>query len=419
MFDKVEIRVKAGDGGDGAVSFRREKYVPYGGPDGGDGGAGGNVVVVIDSGIDSLQMFKHNRLYRAGKGGNGRGQKKHGKKGEDLVLRVPVGTMVVDRDRPAGEGLVADLEQPDQREVVMQGGRGGLGNTHFVSATDQAPRIAQGGEAGEERSLVLELRLIADVGIIGYPNTGKSTLLAEASAAKPRIDSYAFTTLEPVLGVVEVGVKDFVVAEIPGLIDGAHLGKGLGHSFLRHIMRTKIIIHLIDGTSESPVDDMVRVDTELSLYDATLAEKPQLVAVNKVDLPQVRARLDDIKAAFRDVGTPVLFISAATGEGVTGLMTEALEMLNRTVEKRVKKVTKAVFRPQPRVPKISVHKEGDIFVLEASELERIVARVDLADAEVRRQLQGRLAGTGISKVLEKAGIKPGDRVRCGNYEWEW
>ncbi len=418
MYDRVEIVVKAGDGGDGAVSFRREKFVPFGGPDGGDGGGGGDVVIMADPSVTSLRMFKRKRLYRADRGGSGKGKKKHGGKGKDLLLRVPVGTIALDKGR-RDDALIADCDQAGNQVVVARGGKGGLGNTHFVSSTNQAPRIAEKGEVGEELPLILELRLIADVGIIGFPNAGKSTLLAAASAAKPKIASYPFTTLEPILGVVEVGQQSFVLAEIPGLIEGAHLGRGLGHDFLRHALRTKILIHLVDGTSMSPVEDMARVNAELSLFAEALVQKPQLAVVNKIDLPQVRAKLAEIKNAFRDAGIPVLFISAERGEGVSELMVEAVRMLGQAGDEVGKKIHKTVFRPQPRGVSASVHKEGEIFVVVAPELERIVARVDMASPEVRQQLQRQVGRLGVRKVLEKAGIKPGDKVRCGNFEWEW
>ncbi|MFC1977762.1 GTPase ObgE [Chloroflexota bacterium] len=421
MFDRVEIKVRAGDGGDGAVTFRREKFVPFGGPDGGDGGDGGDVVIMADPSITSLRVFKRKRLYLAGNGGNGKGKRKYGKKGEDLILRVPVGTIIRDTTQINEDVLIADCEQPGQQVVVARGGKGGLGNTHFASSTNQAPRIAQKGEAREENSLILELRLIADVGIIGYPNVGKSTLLSAASAAKPKVASYPFTTIEPILGVVEVGQKSFVLAEIPGLIDGAHLGRGLGHDFLRHIVRTKILIHLIDGSSASPVEDMIRVNTELSLFDSALAQKPQLAVVNKIDLPQVRARLSQIKDVFSSAGAPVLFVSAAGGEGVSELMVAATKMLNQVAAEVAagKKLPKKVFRPQPRNAGVSVHKEEDTFVVVALGLERIVARVDITDPDVRWQFQKQLARLGVRKALERAGVKPGDKVRCGNSEWEW
>jgi len=421
MFDRVEIVAKAGTGGDGAVSFRREKFVPFGGPDGGDGGDGGDVVIRADRSVLDLRMFKRKRLYRAADGKHGTGKNKHGKKGENLILKVPVGTIALDKAGIGGDALIADLEEPGQQAVAARGGQGGLGNTHFASSTNQAPRIAQKGEVGEESSIILELRLIADVGIIGYPNVGKSTLLAAASAAKPKIASYPFTTLEPVLGMVEVAQKSFILAEIPGLIDGAHLGRGLGHDFLRHSLRTKVLIHLIDGASAYPVEDMARVNTELSLFDSVLAQKPQLVVVNKIDLPQVQARLTEFKDAFSSVGTPVLFVSAVTGEGVAELMAEIMKMLSQVSAEMEagEKIPKKVFRPQPRDAGVSVHKEGDTFVVEAPELERIVARVDMTSLEVRWQLQKQLTRLGVSKALEKAGAKPGDKVRCGNFEWEW
>jgi GTP-binding protein len=421
MFDRAEIVVKAGDGGDGVVSFRREKFVPFGGPDGGDGGDGGDVIVMAERAVTSLRALKQRRFYRATDGRDGKGKRRHGKKGESLVLTVPVGTTLLCKTQIGGDALIADLEQPGQQVAVAKGGKGGLGNIHFASSTNQAPQIAQKGEVGEENSIILELRLIADVGIIGYPNVGKSTLLAAASAAKPKIASYPFTTREPILGVAEVGRESLVLAEIPGLIDGAHLGRGLGHDFLRHILRTKILIHLIDGSSVSPVEDMIRVNAELSLFDSALAEKPQLVVVNKIDLPQVRACLAGIKDAFSSVGTSVFLVSAATGEGVTELMAETAKLLKEVTagKETGTRVVKKVFRPQPRGVGTSVHKEGDTFVVVAPGLERIMARMDVTSHGVHHQLKRQLARLGVSKSLEKAGIKPGDRVRCGDLEWEW
>ncbi len=421
MFDKVEIKVKGGRGGGGAISFRREKFVPFGGPDGGDGGDGGGVVIVADSSITSLRMFRQRGLYRAADGGDGKGKKKHGRRGEDLILPVPVGTVILKKVQISDDALIADLEQPGQQAVVANGGRGGLGNIHFVSSIDQAPQIAQKGESGEENLVILELRLIADVGIIGYPNVGKSTLLAAASAAKPKIAGYAFTTREPVLGVIEVGWRSFVLAEIPGLIDGAHLGRGLGHDFLRHIVRNKILIHLVDGSSASPVEDMIRVNTELNLFESALAHKPQLVVVNKIDLPQVQARLAEIKDAFGSIGINPFFISAATRKGISELMAGTLEMLQSvTVEAKAgMEIPKKVFHPQPRGKSPSVYKEGDTFVVVAPELERIVAKTGEASPEVWWQLKRRLVRLGVSKALKKAGVKVGDRIRCGNMEWEW
>jgi len=348
MFDKVGIAVKAGDGGNGVVSFRREKFVPFGGPDGGDGGNGGDVVVVAEAAVTNLKMLVRKRYYRAAKGGNGGSKKRHGKKGEDLLLAVPVGTVVSYKSQIGDRAIIADLDHAGEQAVVAKGGKGGFGNAHFATSTNQAPQTAQKGEGGEENSIILELKLIADVGLIGYPNVGKSSLLAAVSAAKPRIASYPFTTREPILGVVEVGEGSFVLAEIPGLIDGAHLGRGLGHDFLRHIMRTRVLIHLVDGSSLSPVEDMARVNTELGLFDSSLAKKPQLVAVNKIDLPQVRERLEEIRDGFNDIGSQALFVSAATGEGVSELMLETMRLLQSAAKPEAARIKK-VFRPQPRL----------------------------------------------------------------------
>ncbi len=421
MYDRIEIKVKAGDGGDGIVSFRREKYVPFGGPDGGDGGNGGNIIIKADPGITDLKMYRPNKLYKADKGENGKGQKKHGKSGKDLILLVPVGTIALGISGTVEELLIADCEEPGQQEIVAMGGRGGQGNTHFTTSTNQAPRIAQKGEKGEERILVLEMRLIADVGIIGFPNAGKSTLLSKVSAANPKIAGYPFTTLEPILGVVEAGTKEFIIAEIPGLIEGAHMGKGLGHDFLRHIVRTRVLVHLVDGTSEAPVEDMIKVNSELSLYDPDLARKPQVVVVNKIDLPGMKERLDDIRTEFELAGVPVLFISAETGEGIQYLIEETRDLLEKA-GKRVlagKKVPAAVFRPQPKQTEVTVTKDGDTFVINAPALERIIDGVDMTSDEVRRQLQLPMARYGVTRALEKAGVRPGDTVRCGDYEWEW
>jgi GTP-binding protein len=421
MFDRVEIVLRAGRGGDGVVSFRREKFVPFGGPDGGDGGDGGDVVVRADPSITSLRTFRQKRFHQAGNGENGKGKKRHGKKGEDLVLSVPVGTVLSYKMQIGDETLVADLKQSGQRVVVVRGGRGGLGNTHFASSTNQAPQIAQRGETGEEKAVILELRLIADIGIIGYPNVGKSTLLAAASEAKPKIASYPFTTREPILGVVEVGQRSFVLAEIPGLIEDAHLGRGLGHDFLRHVARTRMLLHLIDGGSASPVEDMRQVNGELKLFDSALAQKPQIVAVNKIDLPEVQARLVHLEEDFGKAGTVPFFVSADTGEGVAELMAEAMRRLGEVTEKEkvAERLPRKVFRPQPQTTGLRVYKEGDTFVVVAPKLERIVDWKGAASPETQHQLKRQLVRLGVSKALEKAGARPGDKVRCGSLEWEW
>ncbi|MBM4433325.1 MAG: Obg family GTPase CgtA, partial [Chloroflexi bacterium] len=295
-------------------------------------------------------------------------------------------------------------------------------NAHYVSSTNQAPQIAQKGEPGETYSIILELRLIADVGIIGYPNAGKSTLLAAASAAKPKIASYPFTTREPVLGVVEAGEQSFVLAEIPGLIEGAHLGRGLGHDFLRHALRTKMLIHLVDGSSLSPAENFAQINTELGLFDSALAQKPQLVAINKIDLPEVRARLDTIRTDFAAIGISAHFISAETKEGVAELMAETAKMLQAINLQKIKPaeaVPAKVFRPQPRQARISVHKAGNTFVVVAPEFERIITRPGVRAPEAQWYIKGALMRSRVGKALEKAGVKPGDKVHFGNVEWEW
>jgi GTP-binding protein len=422
MFDRVEIIVKAGDGGDGAASFRREKFVPLGGPDGGDGGHGGDVIIQADEDVSNLKVYRQNRIYSAQGGKNGSSKRKSGKGGEGLILKVPVGTIVSEKVVVGKDIVLADLKENGQEVVAAAGGKGGLGNTHFASSVNQSPVLAQKGGEGEKKTVVLELKLIADAGIVGYPNVGKSSLVAAASAANPKIADYPFTTLEPVLGTVLTGHRSFVMAEIPGLIADASLGKGLGHDFLRHVVRTRLLIHLLNGDSASPVDDMIQVNNELSVFDSALLKKPQIVVVNKIDLPQVRERMEEIRGIFADIGIEVHFVSAFTGEGITELMAEVLKELDgMRPQEEIPAVDEsfAVFHPQPRSDGIRVVRDGDVFVIKDESLERIIAGTDAANAEARRQLIGLVNRPNIRKALEKAGAKPGDRVRCGSFEWWW
>ena len=344
MIDRIEIYVYGGDGGNGVVSFRREKFVPFGGPDGGDGGKGGSVVLVADSSKTTLSDLRHRKHYRAQHGGKGRGRNQRGSDGKDLVIRVPVGTIV----QSVGEGVnLGDLTVDGQRLVVARGGRGGRGNKHFATAVKQVPRIAKEGKPGEKRKLVLDLKLIADVGLIGRPNVGKSTLINAVSAAGSKVADYPFTTLEPKLGVVELGFEAFVVADIPGLIKGAHTGHGLGHDFLRHVERARILIHIIDGTTQNPVSDLEEINEELLLFNPCLKDKPQIVAVNKIDIPRVRERLPEIEKALAGIGPPLHFISAASGEGLSQLMTRAAAMLAEAVPATTGETEFKVFRPRP------------------------------------------------------------------------
>jgi GTP-binding protein len=320
FIDEVRIEVEAGHGGRGCMSFRREKFVPRGGPDGGDGGEGGDVVAVADPQLTTLLDLRYQRLYRAGRGVHGKGKDQHGKRGEEKVIPVPVGTMI--RDAESGE-LLADLCEPGQRVVIARGGKGGRGNARFVSSTNRSPRKVQPGLPGEERRLDVELRLLADVGIIGLPNAGKSTLISVISAARPKIADYPFTTLVPNLGVVSYGEgKSFVVADIPGLIEGAHRGEGLGHKFLKHVSRTRVLVHLLDASRISPDDPLSEwraINRELELFDPALAAKPQIVVANKIDLPEAREAAALLKEKFAAMAVPFCAISAATHEGLREL----------------------------------------------------------------------------------------------------
>ncbi len=333
FIDEVRIQVEAGHGGRGCMSFRREKYIPRGAPDGGDGGHGGDVIAAADPEFTTLLDLRYQRLYRAGRGVHGKGSDQHGRRGEEKIIQVPVGTII--RDAATGE-VLADLSRPGERVVVARGGKGGRGNARFVSSTNRSPHKVQPGLPGEERLLDLELRLLADVGIIGLPNTGKSTLISVISAARPKIADYPFTTLAPNLGVVGYGDgRSFVVADIPGLIEGAHRGEGLGHKFLRHVSRTSVLIHLLDASQigdEDPLADWRAINRELELFDPALAAKPQIAVANKIDLPEARAKVEILKEKFAAISVPFHAISAATHEGLR----ELVFTLARKVEEKKK-----------------------------------------------------------------------------------
>jgi GTP-binding protein len=349
MIYKREIMVGGGCGGDGCVSFRKEKYVPFGGPDGGDGGDGGNVIVVTNPNLADLSLMGWQKEFVAENGRRGGGGRKRGKKGEDLAISVPVGTMVFTKAKSGEEILLADLRTPGQKVLVAKGSRGGLGNTRFATAVNQAPEIASKGAPGEERYIILEVKLITDICIVGHPNSGKSTLLSAISRAKPEIADYPFTTRQPILGVMPDDRRDFIVAEIPGLVEGAHLGKGLGDEFLRHVERTKLLIYLLDGSSPTVINDFSILDKEIALYKG-LAHKPKIVAVNKVDLLEVQARLSEVKQCFAKLGVPVFYISAVSGQAVLELMKKAMEMVDQASreEEIVSPAQIAIFRPKPR-----------------------------------------------------------------------
>ncbi len=416
MYDLVDIFISSGHGGDGAASFRREKYVPLGGPDGGDGGRGADVAFEVDPSMASLLSYRRRGHYRAEHGEDGRIRKQHGRDGSELILAVPPGTVVLD---PETGAVLADLSAPRQRTVVAHGGRGGRGNVHFASATNQAPRLYQKGAPGLEMAVRLEMRAIADVGIIGYPNAGKSTLLRAVSAAKPKVADYPFTTLQPELGMVRRDDGDMVIAEIPGLIEGAHLGKGLGHDFLRHVMRTRLLIHLVDGGAANPEDDLARLNVELSLFDTDLGRKPQVVAVNKIDRPEVAAERAQIAKDLGEVGIEVCFISAATGEGVDDLLRVTAASLAALPQPEIPAGPVKVFTPPPRGALPDIRQGAGVYTVDAPARARQAVGRGGHRHQVVWYIRQRREQRGVYRALEAAGIRPGDKVRVGKMEWGW
>ncbi|WP_148866393.1 GTPase ObgE [Thermosediminibacter litoriperuensis] len=415
--DRAKIYVKAGDGGNGVVAFRREKYVPRGGPSGGDGGKGGDVVLMVDPNLSTLQDFKYRVHYKAQRGQNGQGSNKIGKSGEDLVIKVPPGTVV--KDAGTGE-ILADLVEPGQTFIAARGGRGGRGNARFASAVNQAPDFAEKGEPGEERWILLELKLLADVGLIGFPNVGKSTLLSRMTAARPKIADYPFTTITPNLGVVDTGPtgRSFVVADIPGLIEGAHEGLGLGHEFLRHVERTKVLVHIIDaaGLENDPVEGFYTINKELEAFSGKLAQKPQIVAANKMDLPQARENLDRIKSHLESQGYEVVPISGATGEGVKDLIYRIIQYLDRIGDALPETVGVKKYTVKDE-DEIRVERVGEVFQVKGKVVERLVAMTDLDNESAVNRLQRAFKRLGVDELLKEKGIKEGDTVRIGDAEF--
>lgn len=431
FYDHTKIFVKAGDGGNGSRHFRREKFAPLGGPDGGDGGRGGSVYLEATTNLNTLIDYRYRQHFKAGAGDPGIRQKMHGAKGEDIILTVPCGTIVRDADT---NELIADLVEDGQRVMVARGGRGGLGNVHFATSTHQAPQEAQKGEPGEERWIQLELRLIADVGLVGYPNAGKSTLLSVVTAAHPKIADYPFTTLSPNLGVVAVGQPasgdefGFVLADIPGLIEGAAQGVGLGHEFLRHVRRTRLLIHMLDGASfeRDPWQDFQTINQELREYDEQLASRPQIVVLNKMDLPEAQERWPALHAHAEKAGYPVFAISAASHEGTHELMQFTAKRLQELRQEEIESTSVAVntetpdtiLRPQPE-DAFAVSKEEGIYVVRGKRVERAVSMTDLENEEGMDRLQVTLRRMGVTKALEEAGVQVGDIVRFGKVELYW
>ncbi len=418
FYDRAKIYIKGGDGGNGCVAFRREKYVPEGGPWGGDGGRGGDVIFRGDEGLRTLVDFRYQRHYKADRGQHGQGKGMHGRGAENMVIRVPLGTVIREE---GSDRILGDITTNGQEVVVARGGRGGRGNARFASSQNKAPTMAEKGEPGEERQLILELKLLADVGLLGYPNAGKSTLIARVSAARPKIADYPFTTLTPNLGVVSLGESEsFVVADIPGLIEGAHTGVGLGHYFLRHVERTKLLVHMLDGAGtedRDPLDDFHIINQELALYNEALAARPQVVAVNKMDLPGSDENLARIKDAL--AGEYEIFpISAVTGVGVPELMHRVHDLLKElpVPDLPVEQTAETVHRAEPR---FSIHREDDELVVTGREIEKHVAMTDLDNEAAVDRLQRIMQVMGLEKALRDYGAKNGDTVRIKDMTFEF
>ena len=422
FLDRVKIWVRAGDGGDGAATFRQEAHVPRGGPDGGDGGRGGSVYLRVDAGQTTLRDFNHRHHFRATPGGRGTRARRHGKAGDDLTLDVPPGTAVYDDE--TGE-LVADLVAVGQSAMVARGGRGGLGNTHFKSSTHQAPKHAQKGEPGAESWIRLDLRLIADIGLVGLPNAGKSTILAAVTAATPKIADYPFTTLEPNLGVMDLGDGDErrpTIADVPGLIEGASSGAGLGHAFLRHVERTRILVHVIDGSSRDPEWDYDVIREELRAHDPALLEKPMLVAFNKVDLPLAAEGWAAFRRARKAEAIDAVAISAAQGDGLTDFQARIARILPDAAElaEPPEPSGVVVHRIEAMGDGFSVELDADgVFRVRGKRVERVAAQTNFDVEESAERFQRELARLGIDTELRRAGIVAGDTVRIGGTELEW
>lgn len=422
FFDRASILVKAGAGGDGMATFRREKFVPRGGPDGGDGGRGGHVYLVADKHLNTLLRFQNERKFSAKNGGNGGGSNKHGRNAEDLYIRVPPGTVV--RAVIDDAAYEIDLDHPGVQLVVARGGKGGLGNVHFTTSTHQAPKIAELGEPGMEVQIELELKLLADVGLVGFPNAGKSTLVAAVSAARPKIAPYPFTTLQPNLGVAEVGDFSFVVADIPGIIEGAHRGVGLGFDFLRHIERTGMLIHVVDASGtegRDPVDDYRTILAELTEYQPELAERPRVVALNKADLPASEEHLDRLRAAIELPPELVFTISAATRDGVAPMMQYVAALISQTPRISREQSDEVLEWPLPQIDDrmFAVEHVDNGYRVTGRRIERLISMTNFAQSESLMRIQRVLEASGISRALVDAGVKEGDTVFIEKAELVW
>lgn len=418
FIDSAKIRLKAGRGGDGAVAWRREKYEPAGGPHGGDGGRGGDVIIKADEGLHTLMDFRYKREYKAQNGENGMNKLKYGKAGEDIILKVPVGTLV--KDEETG-GVIYDFKSRDDEFVICHGGRGGHGNAKYKTSTRRSPNFAQAGTKGEERSVILELKLLADVGLVGFPNVGKSTLLSQVSKARPKISNYHFTTLTPNLGLVSLGPEEsFVLADIPGLIEGASQGIGLGDEFLKHIERTGVLIHVLDisgSENRDPLEDFYKINEELYNYNEKLRDKTQIIFANKMDIPSSKGNLEKLKKALSSK-YQIIEGSAATGENVKLLMQKAYQLVQ---EKGIdyKTYDEAYVENKVREEAITVRKENDDYIVEGPYIDKLMRSTNFNDYESLKYFQENLRKNHVIEKLKSLGIEEGQSVNIGGYEFEF
>lgn len=419
--DYTKIIIKAGDGGNGAITFRREKYVAAGGPDGGDGGNGGNIYFQVDKDKNTLIDFRYNRRFKANNGENGSGNHCNGKYGEDLYIKVPIGTVI--KDAVTGR-VVADLSEENQKELILKGGRGGRGNSHFATPTRQAPRFSEDGEKGEEKELILELKLLADVGLLGFPNVGKSTFLATVTDAKPKIANYHFTTIVPNLGVVKTkNGSGFVIADIPGIIEGASEGVGLGIQFLRHVERTRLLLHFLDVSGQegrNPVEDFYAINEELKKYSEKLSTRMQVIVANKIDVIKNESLLKQVEELAKKENLKMFKISAVTRDGIQSLIdyvTETLKILPK--EDLIEIEDKLVYTLQDKQNDWNIREENGIFIIEGKAVERLMGRVNIEDNESMYYLQKSLKNMGIESKLKELGVCEGDTVKIADWELEW
>ena len=419
--DYTKIFVKSGNGGNGAISFRREKYVAAGGPDGGDGGKGGDVYFITDKDSNTLINFRYNKKFKAENGQNGSGARCNGKQGQDLYIKVPIGTVV--KDAETGE-IVADLSEENSKELVLPGGRGGKGNTHFATSTRQAPRFAQSGEKGIEKELILELKSLADVGLVGFPNAGKSTFLSVVTDAKPKIADYPFTTLNPNLGVVKTeDGNSFVIADIPGLIEGASDGVGLGIQFLRHIERTRLLLHLIDVSGfqgRNPVDDFYSINNELKNYSEKLTKKKQIIVATKLDVAQDNTLYKELEKVAKKEGLEIFQISSITKQGLKELLVRVEELLNEIPKENLIELNqRKVYKLNEDKNEFQIVREEDMYVVIGPAVEKLMSRVNLEDTESMYYFQRKLDELGVNEALKEAGVKEGDTVKMYGLQFDY